>query len=202
VGGGGRKPPMRRLGFRWIRGGGGAFTCKFLKGKIGRFVPELLAKDRIRPRTFVLVSLVLELCLFGPTMHGYGREGAYRVSDTARIRIRHGYTMDTYPGRTKKNGYVLNWIRVSDTLCRPITCDPWRGEVGVVEEVGCRLLTRVPVPCHRRLRRRRAGLRWRWVDPPETGTSPPDTDKREGERGPPTMLNLLPPGTFCLCGQS
>jgi hypothetical protein len=38
----------------------------FSYGKIDKFVPELLAKDRIRPRTFVLVSLVLELSLFGP----------------------------------------------------------------------------------------------------------------------------------------
>lgn len=48
-------------------------------------------------------------------MRGYSTGGPYPVSDTYRIRIRLGYAMDTYPGRTKNIGYVFTQIRVSDT---------------------------------------------------------------------------------------
>jgi hypothetical protein len=34
-------------------------TSTFLKGKIGKFVPELLSKGRVRPCTFASASLVL-----------------------------------------------------------------------------------------------------------------------------------------------
>ena len=42
--------------------------------------------------------------------------GGVSVSDTYRIRIRPGYTSDTFLAVSWKNGYVFAWIRVSDTF--------------------------------------------------------------------------------------
>jgi hypothetical protein len=42
--------------------------------------------------------------------------GAVSVSDTYRIPILLGYTSDTYPSRTKKTGYFMVGILVSDTV--------------------------------------------------------------------------------------
>jgi hypothetical protein len=53
--------------------------------------------------------------------------------------------------------------------------------------------TAAPEPYHRRPRRR-AGLRRRWVDPRETGTSPPDPDQRKGEEAVQHQIRELPLG--------
>ena len=42
-----------------------------------------------------------------PQKHGYGREGAYPVSDTYPTRIRPGYGRDTYPRRVRVS--LLIW---------------------------------------------------------------------------------------------
>jgi hypothetical protein len=42
--------------------------------------------------------------------------GVVSVSDTYRIPILLGYTSDTYPSRTKKIGYFMVGILISDTV--------------------------------------------------------------------------------------
>ena len=50
---------------------------------------------------FPTFSTVCFCNLFGAQKHGYGREGAYPVSDTYPARIRLGYGRDTYPRRVR-----------------------------------------------------------------------------------------------------
>ena len=103
---------------------------------------------------FSLPTSRLERLLVGPTMRGYGKGVAYRVSDTARIRIRHGYvSRPYYENRIRIELDTSIWYVWADldtaheakwpTYCLP-KATPHACIVYIRSRTACRLLFPIP----------------------------------------------------------